>query len=135
MTVCPGWAQDRYEDGGNPAIHDWIRQLTAMTALPAFAIPLIWDWWLRFPSATGSVATDCKLQADYFHRTWVSGEFLPELWSQYDNNQQASHHKRTAEGWHNSLPTSAHHIRRCACSCYTEMPVLSPEPVCAVGSR
>jgi len=68
-----------YEDRQNP--YDWIWQLMAMTALPAFAVPLIWDWWLRFPPATESAATDAKLQelAEYFAITWVHGDFPPQL--------------------------------------------------------
>jgi len=94
-----------YEEGGHPGVHDWIRQIMAMTALPAFAIPLVWDWWLRNPPATGSVATDCKLQdlADYFSRTWISGNFKPELWSQYDNKGPRT--TNAVEGWHSSLNT------------------------------
>ena len=60
-----------------------------MTALPAFAIPLVWDWWLQL--------------ADYFSRTWISGDFKPELWSQYDNNGPRT--TNAAEGWHSSLNT------------------------------
>ena len=77
----------------------------AMTALPVFAVPLAWDWWLRFPPPTGAVATDTKLQelSDYFGRTWVHGDFPPELWTHYDNNGPRT--TNAAEGWHNSLNT------------------------------
>jgi len=106
MTLClqVGLKKD-YEERENSSIYDWIRQLMAMTALPAFAIPLVWDWWLRFPPATSLVATDCKLHdlADYFNRTWICGEFPPALWSQYDNNGPRT--TNAAEGWHNSLNT------------------------------
>jgi len=96
--------RQEYEDRSS-AIHDWIRQLMSMTALPVFAVPLIWNWWLRFPPSTESTVTDCKLQdlSDYFGRTWVSGEFPPELWSQFENNGPRT--TNAAEGWHNSLNT------------------------------
>lgn len=60
-----------YDGEQNPMVYDWIRQLIAMTALPAFAVRLVWDWWLRCPPLTGTRATDAKLQelADYFGRT------------------------------------------------------------------
>lgn len=76
-----------------------------MSALPAFAVPLVWDWWLRFPPNTGSSATDAKLVelADYFGRTWVRGEFSAELWTHYDHNGPRT--TNAAEGWHNSLNT------------------------------
>jgi len=66
---------------------------------------IAWDWWLRFPPPTGAVATDTKLQelSDYFGRTWVHGDFPPELWTHYDNNGPRT--TNAAEGWHNSLNT------------------------------
>jgi len=53
----------------------------AMTALPAFAVPLVLDWWLLFSPASGSAATDASFQelAEYFARIWVHGDFPPEL--------------------------------------------------------
>jgi len=38
-----------------------------------------------------------------FYRTWVSGEFSPELWTYYDHNGTRT--TNAAEGWHNSLNT------------------------------
>ena len=65
-----------------------------MTSLPAFAILLVWDWWLRFPPPTGSSATDVKLQelVAYF-----------ELWSHYGINGPRT--TNAADGWHSSLKT------------------------------
>ena len=86
-------------------VYDWIRQLMSLTALPAFAVPLAWDWWLRFPPATASSSKDAKLQefADYFDRTWVRGEFPAELWTHYDHNGPRT--TNATEVWHNSLNT------------------------------
>ena len=94
-----------YDAQQNPVVYDWVRQLMAMTALPAFAVPLAWDWWMRFPPVTGSMITDAKLHdlADYFARTWVHGDFPPELWTHFDNNGPRT--TNVAEGWHNSLNT------------------------------
>ena len=94
-----------YDHQENPIVYDWVRQLMSMSALPAFAIRQAWDWWLRFPPATGSSATDVKLQelAEYFDRTWVRGDFPPELWSHFDHNGPRT--TNVAEGWHNSLNT------------------------------
>jgi len=77
----------------------------ALTDLPAFAVPLVWDWWLQFPPATGSATTDAKLRelSQYFGRTWVHGEFSPYLWTHFDNNGPRT--TNAAEGWHNSLNT------------------------------
>jgi len=105
LTLVQVGLKKEYEDRENTTVRDWVRQLMAMTALPAFAVPLVWDWWLRFPPATGSTITDTKLQqlADYFGRTWVRGEFPAELWTQFDNNGPRT--TNAAEGWHNSLNT------------------------------
>jgi len=94
-----------YDHQENPIVYDWVRQLMSMSALTAFAIRQGWDWWLRFPPATGSSATDVKLQelAEYFDRTWVRGDFPPELWSHFDHNGPRT--TNVAEGWHNSLNT------------------------------
>jgi len=58
--VYVDWTK-KYDDKVNPVVYDWVRQLMAMTVLPTFAVPLVWDWWLRFPPATGSVTVDAKL--------------------------------------------------------------------------
>ena len=66
---------------------------------------LVWDWWMRFTPATGSAATDVKLQelGEYSARTWVHGDYPPELWTHYDNNGPRT--TNAAEGWHNCLNT------------------------------
>ena len=46
-----------YQDRENTTVRDSVRQLMAMTALQAFAVPLVWDWWLRFRSQSNSPAT------------------------------------------------------------------------------
>ena len=63
-----------YDNKENPVIRDWIRQLMALTMLPAFAIPLAWTW-LKDPPPTGSPAADGKTRSlsNYYERTWING--------------------------------------------------------------
>jgi len=92
------WA---YEEENNP-LRDWIRQLLSFTALPTFAVPLVWTW-MKDPPSVSSCVTDCKARAlaEYFERTWLAGTFPSELWSHYDNNGPRT--TNVAEGWHNGL--------------------------------
>ena len=90
-----------YEDKDS-AGRQWIRRLMSMTMLPAFAVSHAWQW-LQHPPLTGDTVTDGKLQAlaEYFKRTWISGQFPPSLWSHYDNlGPRTTNH---AEGFHSSL--------------------------------
>ena len=65
-----------YDNKENPVMRDWIRQLMALTMLPAFAIPLAWTW-LKDPPSSGSPATDGKTRSlsNYYERTWINGDF------------------------------------------------------------
>jgi len=40
-SACIGGIKKEYDRQQNPVVHDWIRQLMALTALPAFAVPLV----------------------------------------------------------------------------------------------
>jgi len=91
-----------YEDPSDGTVHNWIRQLMSMTALPAFTVPLIWTW-LKCPPATGNASTDNKLMelSAYVERTWINGDFKPDLWTHFDNlGPRTTNH---AEGFHSSL--------------------------------
>jgi len=92
------------EDTDNPAVRDWMRVTMAMTALPTFAVPLIWQW-LKCPPNTYCESTNAKLLSlsAYFERTWIGGDFPPSLWTHYDNNGPRT--TNVAEGWHSSLNT------------------------------
>ena len=94
------WA---YEDSTNP-LRDWIRQLMSFTALPTFAVPMVWSWMMNPPSV-GNFIIDSKARrlAEYFERTWLTGSLPPSLWSHYDNNGPRT--TNVAEGWHNGLNT------------------------------
>ena len=70
--------------------------------LPAFAVSCAWDW-LQHPPSTGDSLTDAKLRAlaDYFGRTWITGDFQASLWTHYDHlGPRTTNH---AEGFHSSL--------------------------------
>ena len=90
----------QYEDAGS-GVRRWIRQLLAMTALPTFAVPLVWSW-LKAPPVVDPL-TDVKTRnlAAYFDSTWIGGDFPASLWSQYDNNGPRT--TNVAEGFHNGL--------------------------------
>ena len=49
----------------------------AMTALPTFAVPLVWDWMKVPPSVDPHTDAKARSLAEYFERTWVSGDFQP----------------------------------------------------------
>ena len=84
------------------AVRQWIRQLMAMSMLPAFAVPLAWNA-LRHPPATGQPSVDYKTAAfaTYFESTWVTGDFQPVLWTHFDHTGPRT--TNLAEGFHNSL--------------------------------
>ena len=76
-----------YEKKENPVIRDWIRQLMALTMLPAFAIPLAWTWLKDLPPS-GSPATDGKTRSlsNYYERTWINDTvFLVVVLHLYSN--------------------------------------------------
>ena len=89
---------ERTESG----IHSWVRQIMAMTLLPAFAIPLAWNF-LKLPPSTGHQGTNLKAQvfASYIDNTWINGNFPPSVWSHFDNLGPRT--TNLAEGWHNGL--------------------------------
>ena len=68
----------QYENEASP-IQQWIRELLSMTALPAFAVSLAWDWLKVLPSV--DLLTDVKARAlaAYFERTWIVGDFTTSL--------------------------------------------------------
>ena len=76
----------------------------AMTPLPVFVVPLVWQW-LKYPPITPCASVNVMLQAisAYFERTWICGDFLPSLWTHFDNNGPRT--TNVAEGWHSSLNT------------------------------
>jgi len=80
----------------------WIRSVMSMTMLPAFAIPLAWQF-LQYHPTTGRTETDTKSNniAAYFSATWINGEFPPNLWSHFDNTGPRT--TNLAEGYHNAL--------------------------------
>jgi len=75
-----------YEDEQSP-LRRWMRQLMAMTALPTFAVPLVWNWMKVPPSVDPHTGSKARALAKYFERTWVSGLETFQLIS----------------GWHNEL--------------------------------
>ena len=89
-----------YEDEQSP-LRRWMRQLMAMTALPTFAVPLVWDWTKMPPSVDSHTDAKARSLAEYFERTWVSKDFPASLWTHYDNVGPRS--TNVAEGWHNGL--------------------------------
>jgi len=90
----------QYENDQSP-LRRWIRQLMAMTALPTFAVPLVWDWLKVPPSVDPHTDAKDRSLADYFERTWMSGDFPASLWTHYDNVGPCT--TNVAEGWHNGL--------------------------------
>ena len=93
--------QTSYEDLNSP-LRNWIRHLMSMTALPVFAIPVTWSW-MKDPPKSGDSAVDAKARslAGYFDRTWINGDFKPEMCSHYDSLGPRT--TNLAEGWHNGL--------------------------------
>jgi len=92
-----------YEEGScYPSARTWLRMIMAMSMLPAFAVPIVWNG-LKNPLPTGNVQVDSKLQefASYFGATWVHGDFQPQLWTHYDHLGPRT--TNLAEGYHNSL--------------------------------
>jgi len=79
-----------------------VRLAIAMTMLPAFATPLVGQW-LHHPQATGNAHVDNKMApfACYFYSTWTSGDFVPTLWSHFNNLGPLT--TNPAKGYHNSL--------------------------------
>lgn len=74
----------------------------SLTVLPAFAVPLVWNW-LRQPPVSSDPVTSAKVIAfaTYVEQTWINGDYPPSLWSHYDNTGPRT--TNIAEGWHNSL--------------------------------
>ena len=96
------WAEYESKASSNQPIRRWIRQIMAMTMLPEFAIPLVWNF-LQVPpeSEKDGVNAKTKAFALYVDNTWIHGEFETSLWSHYDNLGPRT--TNLAEGWHNSL--------------------------------
>jgi len=93
-----------YEVDQSP-VREWLRRVMAMTMLPAFAIPLMWEH-LKNPPLSGDPLTDAKAAsfATYVTTTWIEGDFPPSMWSHFDNLGPRT--TNLAEGWHNGLNTS-----------------------------
>ena len=66
----------QYENEASP-IRQWIREMLSMTALPAFAVPLAWDWLKVPPSVDLLTGVKTRALAAYFERTWSVGDFVP----------------------------------------------------------
>jgi len=93
-----------YETDETPDVRHRLRRIMAMTTLPVFAIPTVWQL-LQWPSSTGDPSLDGKTAAfaAYVDRTWINGSFHAALWSHFDN--LGSRTTNLAEGWHNGLNT------------------------------
>ena len=107
-----------YEENSHyPSARTWLRMVMAMSMLPAFAVPLVWNE-LKNTCTTGNAVLDAKLQAfaQYFDSTWIAGDFNPELWTHFDHTGPRT--TILAEGFHNSLNSigSARLIRPCELS-------------------
>ena len=89
-----------YEDVDSP-VGRWIRHLLAMTALPTFAVPIVWSWLKTSPVVDPVTDVKTRNMAAYFENTWVNGNFPASLWSHYDNNGPRT--TNVAEGFHNEL--------------------------------
>ena len=76
----------------------------AMTMLPVFVIPLMWQL-LQCPSSTGDPLHDGKTAAfaAYVDASLINGSFHATLWSHFDNLGPRT--TNLAEGWHNGLNT------------------------------
>ena len=90
------------KDSRYPSARTWLRMVMAMSMLPAFAAPLVWNE-LKNAFTTGDTVLDAKLQAfaQYFDGTWVNGDFSPQLWTHFDHTGPRT--TNLAEGFHNSL--------------------------------
>ena len=76
----------------------------SLTLLPEYAIPLIWNMYLKTPPPSGDLEVDAKARAfaSYVDETWISGSsFPPSLWSHFSSTGPRT--TNVAEGWHNSL--------------------------------
>ena len=114
-----------------------MRKVMAMTVLPAFAVPLVWNW-LQCPPSTGDADVDSKAWAlsAYVGRTWITGDFAPALWTDYDNVGPRT--TNVAEGWHSSLNThfgTPHHSLRVFSALAAKVPVRSPASWNSAGGR
>jgi len=74
------------ENSHYPSARRWLCMVMAMSMLPAFAVPLVWNE-LKNTCTTGNAVLDAKLQAfaQYFESTWIAGDFNPELWTHFDH--------------------------------------------------
>jgi len=86
-----------YETDKHPDVR---RRIMAMTMLPVFVIPLMWQL-LQCPSSTGDPLVDGKTAAfaAYVDATLINGSFHATLWSHFDNLGPRT--TNLAEGWHN----------------------------------
>jgi len=69
-----------------------------MTALPTFAVPIVWSWLKTPPVVDPLTNVKTRNLAAYFEYTWVNGDFPASLWSHYDNNVPRT--TNVAEGFH-----------------------------------
>jgi hypothetical protein len=92
-----------YYGNSHPTVRKWIRKIMAMSLLPAFVVPMIWNGVLKTPPPTGQPEVDLKTAAfaAYVENTWINGDFPPSLWTHFDNEGPRT--TNLAEGWHNSL--------------------------------
>lgn len=89
-----------YENETSPIRH-WLRQILSLTALPEFAVPLVWSWLQVPPSVDPVTTVKAMALAKYFQATWLQGDFPVSLWSHYDNVGPRT--TNVAEGFHNGL--------------------------------
>ena len=120
----------------------------SMSMLPAFMVPMAWNWLKQPPPSTSSL-TAAKLAAfaDYVDRTWIAGfagDYPPSLWTHFDNTGPRT--TNLAEGWHNglnsklgmphpSLRSFLHYVQKCQYEVQARVIQLQagqpPKPKCA----
>ena len=85
-----------------PSVRNWLREIMAMSVLPSFAVPLVWQNMKQHP-VTGSpiVHSQCASFADYFNTTWINDELSLALWTYFDHRGPRT--TNVAEGWHKGL--------------------------------
>jgi len=68
-----------------PELRSWMRTVMSLCLLPAFAIPLIWNVLQVPPATSQDVDTKVRSLVQYFHCTWIAGDFPPSLWSHFNH--------------------------------------------------
>ena len=91
-----------YNEDTHPEVKSWIRQIMAMSLLPAFLVEYAWAN-LKYPPVTQEADLNLRIEKFklYVENTWINGSYPPTLWTHFDNDGPRT--TNVAEGWHNGI--------------------------------